>query len=575
MKKNGMKILAITLLLLTILTVVLTFVIVAKLTHSASAKEDTSFAESFSGTLCNAYLYEDKEKQLIVLYEGKYYVADKSAASDYTGVADVEITDGKITKIYAKAESIEGTLDSYSEQSVQINGYEALTYDETLPVYLVAGEQMSTLLVRQKSLDDLVVGNSKVRLVVAEHKACALIQTSEEAMEHIRVLIKNKDSVTYPNLYVKSDQAYRTDETNVAAGTVVNAKSLLKEKKTKEVLIEPGEGMLYLCDKEGKELGSGYAGSFLVRKAAKGYVLVNELPVEDYVRYVLPSEMPLYFDYEALKAQAVCARTFAYEQMKSTEYAKYGANLDNTTSYQVYHATDCSEITDQAVLDTTGMVLTYENCLINCYYYSTSAGYSEDLEVWNTDSPHYLVAENHTKEKTVNLSKKRNFHKFITRNVKAKDMDSPYYRWTAELSDQMAMDSKYGHLKKLEVKERSRSGYVLSLRAVFESGERIYDKENEIRFFLGTYLTNLTLTDGTKRTGLSSVPSACFEITSQKKGKFVLTGGGFGHDIGMSQYGADAMGRDGKSWKEILEAYYKDAKIQNIFDVKTNEAAGN
>jgi len=43
----------------------------------------------------------------------------------------------------------------------------------------------------------------------------------------------------------------------------------------------------------------------------------------------------------------------------------------------------------------------------------------------------------------------------------------------------------------------------------------------------------------------------------------------------MSQYGADAMGREGKSWKEILEAYYKDAKIQNIFDVKTNEAAGN
>ena len=116
MKKNGMKILAITLLLLTILTVVLTIVIVAKLTHSASAKEDTSFAESFSGTLCNAYLYEDKEKQLIVLYEGKYYVADKSAKSDYTGVADVEITDGKITKIYAKAESIENGLKEKKDE---------------------------------------------------------------------------------------------------------------------------------------------------------------------------------------------------------------------------------------------------------------------------------------------------------------------------------------------------------------------------------------------------------------------------------------------------------------------------
>ena len=324
---------------------------------------------------------------------------------------------------------------------------------------------------------------------------------------------------------------------------------------------------MYLCDKNGNVKGTGYEGSFLFRKAGNGFVLINELPVEDYVRYVLPSEMPVHFAYEALKAQAVCARTFAYEQMKSTEYAKYGANLDDTTSYQVYHSSGCYEITDQAVEDTAGMVLTYEDRLINCYYYSTSAGYSENLEVWNTDSPPYLVAENHTKEKTRNLSKKRVFHKFITRTVEAYDMESPYFRWQAELSDKMAMDSKFGHLKKLEVKERSKSGYVLALRAVFEDGERIYNKENEIRFFLGGYLTNLTLADGTKKAGLSSVPSACFEIKSQKNGKFVLIGGGFGHDIGMSQYGADSMGKEGKNWQEILSSFYKDAEIRNIFDV--------
>ena len=568
MKKNGMKLLGIVLVVITSVTVLLTLLIVAKLTHSANAGEETSFAESFCGTLYNAYLYENKENRLIIFYEGKNYVAHESAQSDYTGVADIEITDGKVTKIFAKADSIEGTLDRYSDDCVQISGYESLAYDGTLPVYVVADNQLTDQPVHQKTLSDLVVGNSKVKLVVADHKACAIIQSSEEAYAHVRVLLKNGDKVFYPDIYIKSSETFTADNETVNANGLICASELLKDKKKhSEVTITPGEDLLYLCDKSGKAIGAGYEGIFLIRKEKSGYVLINELPVENYVRYVLPSEMPVHFDYEALKAQAVCARTFAYEQMKSTEYAKYGANLDNTTSYQVYHATKTYEITDQAVADTAGMVLAYADRLINCYYYSTSAGYSEDLEVWNADSPHYLVAENHTKENAKDLSKKRNFHKFITKKVKSKDMDSPYYRWTAELSNQMAMDSKYGHLKKLEVKKRSKSGYVLSLRAVFEDGERIYDKENEIRFFLGDYLTNLTLADGTNRTGFSSVPSACFEIKSQKDGKFVLTGGGFGHDIGMSQYGADAMGRDGKNWQEILAAYYKDAEICNIFDV--------
>lgn len=567
MKKNGIKILAIMLLVITGVTVVLTLAIVAKLTHSTNAKEETSFADSFSGTLYNAYLYENHKNELIILYDGKNYVAHAMTEENYTGVADIKIRDGKISKIYAKADSIEGTLDAYTDHSVQIKGYEELEYEGALPVYVLLGSGMAQQAIREKELKDLVVGNSRVRLVVAGHKACALVQTQEEAMKHVRVLIKNESRVMYPNLYVTSGLDYKVDEESVAKETVINAEKALKGKDTKEILIEPGEDRLYLCDADGKVKGTGYEGTFLIRKEKSGYVLINELPVEDYVRYVLPSEMPVHFDYEALKAQAVCARTFAYEQMKSTEYAEYGANLDNTTSYQVYHATDCYEITDQAVADTAGMVLTYNGSLIQCYYYSTSAGYSENLEVWQADSPQYLVAENHTKEKSRDLSTKRNFHKFITRKVKACDMDSPYYRWKAELSDRMIMDEKYGHLKKLEIKKRSKSGYVLSLRAVFEEGERIYDKENEIRFFLGGYLTGLTLSDGTKKNGDSSVPSACFEITSQKNGTFVLTGGGFGHDIGMSQYGADAMGREGKNWQEILSAYYKDAQICNIFDV--------
>lgn len=568
MKKNGMQWLGISLLVITLVAVALTLLVVVRLTSPASAKEETTIEESFSGTLYNAYLYNNEENKLILFYEGKNYVAYETARDNYTGVADIEIENGKITKIYSKSDTIEGKLVSYSNKKIQISGYEPLAYDQRLPVYVLAGTQFGKNPVRQKALSDLVIGNSKVKLVVANHKACAIIQSGDDAMEHIRVLIKNKSQIEYPNLYVKSMHAYKAGGRSIAAKKTVDAKTLLKGKKNgEEVQVEPTEGMLYLCDENGKIKGSGYEGIFLLRKEKSGYILINELTVEDYVRYVLPSEMPVTFSYEALKAQAVCARTFAYKQMKSQEYAQYGANLDDTTSYQVYHKAKTYEITDQAVHDTQGMVLTYDDKLIQCYYYSTSAGYSENLEVWNTDSPHYLVAENHTEQKKVDLSKKKQFHKFISKKVPSKDDHSPYYRWKAELSSKMAMDAKYGRLKKLEIKKRSKSGYVLSLRAKFEEGERIYDKENEIRFFLGEYLTRVTLSDKSVKTGLSSVPSACFEIVSQKDGKIVLQGGGFGHDIGMSQYGADAMGCQGKNWQEILNTYYKDAEISCIFDV--------
>jgi stage II sporulation protein D len=221
-------------------------------------------------------------------------------------------------------------------------------------------------------------------------------------------------------------------------------------------------------------------------------------------------------------------------------------------------------VTDRAVEETAGEVLTCGGELADCYYFSTSAGYSENLEVWGKDSPSYLVAENHTETATQNLSRKKVFHQFITEAVESYDADSPYYRWTATISARLGMDEKYGLLKKIHVDERSSSGYILALTVVFDKGERTYTKENDIRSALGKYVLSVTLQDGTVRTDLHSVPSACFEVTSQEDGEIVISGGGFGHGIGMSQYGADAMGRAGKNYSEILAYYYKGAALQTV-----------
>jgi stage II sporulation protein D len=232
----------------------------------------------------------------------------------------------------------------------------------------------------------------------------------------------------------------------------------------------------------------------------------------------------------------------------------------------VYHATETYEATDLAVEETKGEVLTYSGRLVDCYYYSTSPGYSENLEVWNADSPAYLVTENQTKVETMDLSNDDIFHVFITEKVSSYDVASPYYRWTATLSSVLGMDAQYGRIQGLKVDKRSSSGYIRVLTVIFEQGERTYDREDDIRAALGKYLLKVELMDGTSRTSLSLLPSACFEVKSQGDGTIVLTGGGFGHGIGLSQYGADAMAREGKSYSEILEFYYKGATIINESD---------
>ena len=159
------------------------------------------------------------------------------------------------------------------------------------------------------------------------------------------------------------------------------------------------------------------------------------------------------------------------------------------------------------------------------------------------------------------LSDSDGFHEFISKTPDSYDSDSPYYRWTAELSAESAEDEEYGRLKKIQVNERSDSGYILSMTVVFEDGERTYDRENDIRFALGDFVSLVKLSDGSVRKAPGSVPSACVEVAEQKDGTVVLSGGGFGHGIGLSQYGANGLAEAGAGWQDIIHFYYEDAEI--------------
>ena len=118
-----------------------------------------------------------------------------------------------------------------------------------------------------------------------------------------------------------------------------------------------------------------YRGHIELLRTAEGIAVVNELPLEEYLYSVVPSEMPASYPLEALKAQAICARTYAYGHMLRAGYPRYGAHVDDSTSYQVYNNITEADSATTAVKETYGqMILTDEGTVANTYYYSTSCG---------------------------------------------------------------------------------------------------------------------------------------------------------------------------------------------------------
>lgn len=151
------------------------------------------------------------------------------------------------------------------------------------------------------------------------------------------------------------------------------------------IVLSPAEdgGKISLLSVNRSQGTPAYRGSIEIRKTGQGFVVINELPVEEYLYGVVPSEMPVSYPMEALKAQAICARTYVYAHLESPGYGEYGAHVDDSTGYQVYNNTAEKEEAIQAVQETKGEVVRLNGELVDTYYYSTSCGFGADERVWN------------------------------------------------------------------------------------------------------------------------------------------------------------------------------------------------
>lgn len=252
---------------------------------------------------------------------------------------------------------------------------------------------------------------------------------------------------------------------------------------------------------------------------------IEEVALEEYVVGVVASEMPADFEMEALKAQAVAARTYVMKSMQES------GEITDTINNQVYKSEEeLNEIwkdeykeklskIEEAVNSTIGQVMTYHNELITAFFFSTSNGYTESAkDVWGEDVPYLQSVVSPWDEDT---------KRFLVKEVIGEQ----------EVEDKLGIHINNGQV-----------GEIIS----YTEGKRIAEISIGDKIFTGKEVREKL-----------GIRSADFQL--EKRGNEVnVTTKGYGHGVGMSQYGANGLAKEGKSYRDILHYYYQDIEIATI-----------
>ena len=378
--------------------------------------------------------------------------------------------------------------------------------------------------------------------------ACLLsLSSGTEAAESIRVLL----SADVSRLDIRADsplwvtdaqgrgQALRAQVQVTAAGTGFLQNGVRMQ--TEQLTLHAGAQGLTLTfprparKLNGAAMSSGDSGTeisvsgvvHLVRRG-KGFLVINRVDIEEYVKGVVPAEVSSTWHPEMLKAQAVAARTYAlYQQMLS---ATRDYDVASTVQDQVYRGKEGIDVAIlRAVEDTRGLVVTYQDAPIFAAFSSTAAGLTEDaMNVWSKDYPYLKGVECPF------------------------DLTSPYYQWKSSFKiDTLEQNLRQqgfsvGTIATMAPLLFSRGGRVAKLRILHSGGELILRGE-ELR----------------KVVGYAIIPSTQFAIESIGQ-DVVLSGFGAGHAVGMCQWGAKELAELGYSFSTILQYYYPGTELQNM-----------
>lgn len=532
-------------------------------------------------TLENCLLKENSESTLTIFSEGLEIVLPcKNLTAEFSDeIADIHLTNGSVTKILTKTESISGKILSIRTDGVELEGYGVLPLAEHFRFYETYGDYKET------SIYGLIVGYDQAKLIVAEGKLCAAVLVAPMTLERIRVLLKTTDfaEILHEKVSLRAhgtyEVSYGENSVQLLDGETLELTKNSEELSAERLILTPkGENARIEIFSIERSYGTPvYAGTLEVVKDSAGLLLINDLPLETYLYSVVPSEMPAGYEMEALKAQAVCARSYAYRQILLNGYASYGAHVDDSVSYQVYNNLTTNEKVIRAVDETAGQVLKFGEEVATTYYFSTSCGYTTSETIWKngTKANSYISGKllNDSAE-TLDLQNEENFRQFIlNEDYETYDSGEAWYRWKMtvpleQLTENMKKIDSIGTIREIEVTERNEGGAVQKVLVTGSKGELELVYEHAIRTALNGKGQNITRTYGKDAVGGNMLPSGFFVIDRvEKDGEltgFRFSGGGFGHGAGMSQNGANHMAEAGNSYEEILGLFYEGTILSEI-----------
>jgi SpoIID/LytB domain protein len=297
------------------------------------------------------------------------------------------------------------------------------------------------------------------------------------------------------------------------------------------------------------DMGAGvYRGSMHILGEANGEIsAINVLGVEDYLRGVLPYELGTVDReaLEALKAQAIVARTYAYKRMLRPGNPSF--HLYSDVQDQVYKGVRGEYLlSDRAVWETRGMAVTHADTLAICYYFSTCAGRTAAKdEVWGGEPLPYLVSRPDTNDVGDNYCSASKYSSWedswsapqlsaiLRRNLRSAGVpDHP----------------SFSVLKGIDVTQRAACGRIRVLKLSTDRGP-ILVKGDKVRWALRPSANENKI-----------LPSASFDA-KLAGGRVSVEGKGFGHGVGLCQVGAIGRARAKQNFREIIEAYYKDVRL--------------
>lgn len=326
--------------------------------------------------------------------------------------------------------------------------------------------------------------------------------------------------------------------------------------------------------------GANYRGELIIKTLEDGSIgVINSLPLDQYLYGVVPCEMEPTWHTEALKAQAVAARNYALQNI--CKHEKEGYNLCSTQHCQVYKGYDKENPkTNEAIDQTKGKLLYYNNELAQTYYHSSSGGHTENSEsIWSETIPYLRGVDD------------------------SYGLGSPYDLWISEL-DKSHIESKLseysmniGNLIDIRPIELSKFGRVTQLEIIGTKDTIILEKE-KFRTMFGTsniksiwYEVNtesdINVFDMQQNANIMKRPNGLSVVSADSKrtltqndkslyikgpydikklnflpSSYTFKGKGWGHGIGMSQYGAKGMAESGFNYVKILEHYYKGTAVR-------------